>query len=318
MPERVVVGLSLTEDAVAYLRALFPAGHELRVRSARAVTGEDLAWATVLCCFNVEPARIEENRNIRWLHVPAAGLDRFASLQESRPDLRLTCNGPFNAAAVAEHAVALMFALRRGVPRMVEGQLRRAWVRDAIMAMEPVLVRGGEAHVLGYGPVARALIDLLAALGLRVVVYRREATGSDPAVTRFHAFGDLARAIGTGDVVFGVLPAHVDTRHLLHAGVFAAMQPGAIVINVGRGQLIDHDALVEALVERRIGGAALDVFEEEPLPETSPLWTAPNLLISPHVGGQFRGNFRRMIDVFLEQFDAYLRAAPDLKNENRR
>lgn len=313
MPERVVVGLSLSPAAKQYLESRFPAGHELRIRSAQGVTDDDLAWATALCCFYVDAERIRVHPNVRWLHVPAVGIDRFIGLQTTRPDLRLTRHGPFNAPAVAEHGVALLFALRRGVPQMVLGKERREWARDAIVRLEPMLVSGGEAHVLGYGPVARTLIATLAALGMRVTAYRREASGQDPHVARFCALRDLAREIGGADAVFGMLPAVPETRALLNREVFAAMKSSALVINLGRSNLIDHAHLIEALVAGRIAGAALDVFDEEPLPANSPLWDAPSLIISPHVGGQFRGNFERGIDVFLAELEAYLKSQHALR-----
>jgi len=310
MPERIVFAALLPPDAEEYLQTRFPAPHELRIRPRDGVTDDDLAWATGLCSYTVPAARIAARPNLRWLHVPGAGIDPFVDLPALRPDLRLTRHGPFNAAAVAEHGLALLLALRRGVPEMVTGKAQGRWVREAIFQAQPSLVRGTEAQVLGFGPVARALAALLAAIGARVTVFRREAAGADPAVARFCPLRDLRREIGRADAVFGVLPAVPATRHLVDAGLLAAMKSTAVVVNLGRSALVDHAALVHALQSGALAGAALDVFDEEPLPTTSPLWSAPNLIISPHVAGQFRGASRRGVEIFLGEFEAFVHGLP--------
>lgn len=307
MPERIVYGTTLTPDDADALRAGLPAGHELRLRGPLAVTDDDLAWATVLCCNQVPPEKIARSPRLRWLHVPAASLNAFASLRGTRPDLRLSATGPINARAVAEHGVALLLALRRGLPQIVEARARAHWLRPAIAARPPGLVAGSEAHVLGYGPVARALVAALAALGARVTVFRREAGGADSQVARFCALRELAREVGSADAVFGILPELPATSRLVDSTILAAMKPGAVVINLGRGNLIDHAALVDALRTGKLAGAALDVFETEPLPADSPLWAAPNLIVSPHVAGLFPGNTRAGVEVFLRELAASLR-----------
>lgn len=305
MPERIVYGTTLTADDAARLRAGLPAGAELRLRGPLEVGAEDLGWATVLCCNHVPAEKIARCAQLRWLHVPAASLNAFRALQALRPDLHLTATGPINARAVAEHGLALWLALRRGLPQIIAARAGAHWLRPAIAARPPGLIAGSEAHVLGYGPVARALVAVLAALGARVTVFRREADGAEPPVARIGALRELAREIGEADAVFGVLPEVPATRHLLDRAVLAALKPGAVVINLGRGNLLDHAALVDALRAGAIAGAALDVFETEPLPPDSPLWSAPNLIVSPHVAGLFPGNTRAGVEAFLREFAAF-------------
>lgn len=305
-PERIVFSSTLSAEAEAYLKEKFPAPHELRVRTANGVTDDDLAWATGLCANNVPAEKIQAQNNISWLHAPAVGIDPFLSLRDIRPDLRITRHGPFNAGAVAEHGLGLLMALRREIPTMVEAKTQGVWARDPIFKRQPPLVAGSQIHVLGYGAVAQAVITLLAAVGADITVYRREAEGSDPQVKQFRALRDLAQHIGDADTVVGILPGHPEIKHLLNVEVIHAMKSSAVLVNLGRSSILDHEALIAALTFGRIAGAALDVFDQEPLPPESPLWSAPNLIISPHVGGQFRGNLQSGIDIFLAEFQKWL------------
>jgi len=301
MSERIVFAATLTPGASARLTTCLPSEHKLRIRPAHDVTDEDLAWATVLCSASVPAARIRPFRNLAWLHITAASVADFLELRQSRPELRLTLTGPINAQAVAEHGLALLYALRRGLRPIIEGQAQKIWARDAVRQLQPALVRGSEAHVIGYGTVARAVIGLLAAVGMRVTVYRRTPCKADSAVAQFLPLQDLTRHVGQAGALFGILPAVPEVRNLIDRAVLAAMNRDAVLVNLGRSNLVDHAALSAALHARGIAGAALDVFDQEPLPAESPLWTTPNLLISPHVAGQFRGNAEMMVDGFLSE-----------------
>ncbi|MCB1103731.1 MAG: hypothetical protein H7A44_08280 [Opitutaceae bacterium] len=305
-PERIVFSSTLSPEAESYLREQFPSSHELRVRTARGVTDDDLAWATGICVNNIPADKIRAQDNIGWLHVPAVGIDPFLSLRETRPDLHITRHGPFNARAVAEHGLGLLLALRREIPAMVEAKPRRIWARDPIFKRHPPLVAGSQIHVLGFGPVAQTVITLLAAVGAEITVYRRSAEGNHPGVKHFRALHDLATHIGGADALISVLPGHPEIKHRINATVLDSMQPSSVLVNLGRSDVLDHEALVAALTADRLAGAALDVFDQEPLPPESPLWSAPNLIISPHVGGQFRGNLHRGIDIFLGEFEQWL------------
>ncbi len=305
-PERIVFSSTLSPEAKAYLKEKFPAPHELRVRTAHGVTDEDLMWATGICANNVPAEKIQRQDSIGWLHVPAVGIDPFLSLQEARPDLHISKHGPFNAGAVAEHALGLFMALRREIPTMVEAKTQSMWARDPIFKRQPPLVAGSQLHILGFGAVAQAVITIFAAIRANITVYRRKAKGHDPRVKQFRALRDLDKHIGEADAVVSVLPGHPDIKHLLNVEVLTKMKPAAIVLNLGRSTVLDHDALISSLASGRIAGAALDVFDEEPLPSDSPLWDTPKLIISPHVGGQFRGNLQRGIDLFLAEFEQWL------------
>lgn len=168
------------------------------------------------------------------------------------------------------------------------------------MRAAPRLIGNMEAHVLGYGPLAKALISKLVVLGARVTAYRREATGSDPHVRRYRALRSLANEFASAEVAIGLLPERPQTIQLIDADVLDAMQKGAVLINLGRGTLLDEQALVRRLHDGHIGDAALDVYSTEPLPADSALWSLPNVIVTPHIGGQFHGNRRAQIRQFLD------------------
>lgn len=238
--------------------------------------------------------------------MPASGIEPYECLANLRPDLRVTHAPGLNAEAVAEHGLALLFALERRLAELYVAQQRRGWVRDVYMRAAPRLTGNMEAHVLGYGPLAKAMIAKLAVLGASVTAYRREATGDDPHVGRFRALRDLANEVASADVVIGLLPERPQTIQLIDADVLDAMRKGALLINLGRGTLLDEQALVRRLHDGHIAGAALDVFITEPLPADSVLWTLPNVIITPHIGGQFHGNRRAQIRQFLDLLKATL------------
>ena len=298
MLRRILVTLPLPPAEQDYLRGALP-DNEFRFVPAASATDDDLAWATTIF-GNVAPARrLVPCTNLRWLHTPNVGLEAYAELPARRPDLRLTRAQGVNDDAVAEHAIAMLLFLTRGLDLLAEARLGRAWERQAYMNRGATVLAGKSAHVLGYGGIARCLVDKLLGLKMRVSIYRREARGDDPRVERFIELSALAVAIGDADAVLCVLPDHAETRGLISADVLERMKPSARLVNVGRGSVLDEQALARLLAERRLAGAALDVFEHEPLPPGSPLWDLPNVLISPHVAGRFDRELRGHCELFV-------------------
>ncbi len=302
MRPRVLVTFPLAAAEQALLRELVPtAEFRFSAGGSTEVAESDLAWAAVIF-GNVKPAdRLLPHRNVCWLHSPNVGLDAYEGLAKSRPDLRITHARGVVDDAVAEHAIAMLLCLTRSVDLLVRAQQKRAWDRQGFMARGSGRVLAGKSvHVLGYGPIARCLIDKLLGLRMRVSVYRRTAAGDDPRVERFLSFDALPREAGGADVLVALLPDKPQTRRLIDGRVLGAMKPSAYVVNVGRGSALDEAALVEALSADRIAGAALDVFEAEPLAPSSALWESDKVLISPHVAGRFDQEPRRHVERFAE------------------
>jgi phosphoglycerate dehydrogenase-like enzyme len=218
-------------------------------------------------------------KSVRWVHSLAAGVDGllFPELVESNVPLT-NARGVFKR-PLAEFAVlGLLFHFKR-VRRLIDNQRERRW-DDFHVKLADERVMG----VVGYGEVGRECALLAKGLGMRIQAVRRnpQRSTTDLVLDRVFAPQDLLQMLAQIDVLVCAAPLTADTYHMIGEAQFAVMKPSAIVINVGRGPVIDEAAMMRALQDKRIAGASLDVFEQEPLPESSPLWDMDNVLISPH------------------------------------
>jgi phosphoglycerate dehydrogenase-like enzyme len=225
---------------------------------------------------------------VRWVQTLSAGPD--AVLQAGfAPDVVVTNGRGLHDGPVAEHTLALVLAAARRVPDLVRAQAEHRWA-DELGAALPVgksgtfrTLDGARVLIWGFGSIGARLAPLLASLGAHVTGAARTAGERDGF--RVVASTDIADELTTTEVLISLLPATPATRHAIDARVLGLLPPGAWVVNVGRGSTLDEPALLEALRSDRLGGAALDVFETEPLPADSPLWDEPRILISPHAAG---------------------------------
>ncbi len=216
---------------------------------------------------------------LKWIQCLATGVDQVLRWPSFRADTLLTSGRGVHGAPMRETVVYLMMGISRGVARLVADQKAHVWDRRFYS-----LFMGKTAVIAGVGVVGIAIGQLLKAFGMRVVGLSR----TPRAVEGFDEMlptGRLREAASRADFLINVLPATVDNALLFDRALFAAMKPTAYYISAGRGQTVDEAALIEALRERRIAGAGLDVFHTEPLPADSPFWDLPNVLITPHLGG---------------------------------
>ena len=211
--------------------------------------------------------------NVRWVQLPSAGIEAYAESLALRPDVTWTSAKGAYAAPVAEHALALTLALLRHLPDRVRA---RSWGKPAGTSLH-----GLRAVVVGAGGVGSETVRLLKTFDTHVTVVRRTA-GEVPGADAVATPAELAALLPLADVVILAAALTPATRGMIGAGKFLAMKPEAVLVNVGRGGLVDTDALTDALRAGRIGSAALDVTDPEPLPDGHPLWEEPNCLITPH------------------------------------
>jgi phosphoglycerate dehydrogenase-like enzyme len=288
----------MTRESEEYLTCKFP-HDEIRFIADREVQEADLDWAQVVLGNITLVDRLLAREGILWLHSPNAGLDMYTTLTGRRPGIHITNSQGVMDHAVAEHTLAMLLALSRGLPMLLAAQSRREWARGAYMnPAAATVIAGKRAHVLGYGRIAQAIVSRLSVLSLRVTVYRRQPSGSAPDVERFLALSSLVDNVAQADVVIAILPDYPSTRGIISGAVLARLKPTALLINVGRGSAIDLGALVAAIQQNGLAGVALDVFPTEPLPQESPLWSLPNVLLSPHVAGRFGREIYGHIDEF--------------------
>nr|WP_166462744.1 D-2-hydroxyacid dehydrogenase [Amycolatopsis acidicola] len=234
---------------------------------------------------------------MRWVHIASAGVDpvMFPELRES--DVVLTNSRGVFDDSIAEYVLGVVIAFAKDLPRSLELQRQVRWQHR-----ETERVGGKRALVVGTGPIGRAIARMLRATGMSVAGMGRRAREADPDFGSVHASAELTRWLPEFDYVVAVAPLTGQTKNMFDAPAFAAMKPGARFVNVGRGELVVTADLIAALRGGELAGAALDVFDTEPLPPDSPLWSMENVLISPHMSGDFVGWRNTLVEVFAENF----------------
>ncbi|GGV08774.1 2-hydroxyacid dehydrogenase [Actinomadura cremea] len=244
-------------------------------------------------------------RTPRWVHIASAGVDKvtFRGLTES--DTVLTNSRGVFDEPIAEYVLGLVLSFAKDLHGTVRLQAERRWRHR-----ETERITGKRALVVGTGPIGRAIARRLSAAGLRVSGAGRTARTGDTDFGTVHATADLAAALAAADYVVLAAPLTPQTRGMIDAAALGRMRPSARLINVGRGSLVVQDDLVAALRDGRIAGAALDVFEEEPLPEKSPLWELPNVIVSPHMSGDTVGWRDELVELFADNFDRFTAGRP--------
>ena len=241
----------------------------------------DLSDIDVMIMFGIEirDHMLRDAPQLKWIQSLATGVDHFLRCPSLRPDVLITSGRGVHGVPMREHVLYLMLAIGHDAKRQVEDQQQHVWQRRLWTTLH-----GKTAVIAGSGIVGSAIGEMLQALGMYVIgVSRivRKARGFDEIL----ASDRLREAAARSDYLINILPATPENTALFDAGLFAAMKSSAYYISAGRGQTVDEAALIAALRERRIAGAAFDVFQAEPLPPESPFWTMPNVFITPHVGG---------------------------------
>jgi phosphoglycerate dehydrogenase-like enzyme len=244
-----------------------------------------------------------------WIHLTSAGYGRYDTsdlrdLFRSR-GVALTTSSSVYAQPCAEHVLAMMLAMARRLPEAVQEQVGpRKW-HDHEIRKRSFLLSGQSVLILGYGAIARRLVELLQPFEMKVTVVRQRPTGAEPVATISEAA--LEPALRDTQHVVNTLPDHPTTHRFLNAERLALLPLEAIVYNVGRGSTIDQEALRDALESARLGGAYLDVTEPEPLPPDHPLWSAPRCYITPHTAGGHRGELADLIRHFVANFRRFVK-----------
>jgi phosphoglycerate dehydrogenase-like enzyme len=250
---------------------------------------------------------LRDARGLRWLHTFSAGVDHpwFQALRGQ--GIRITTSSGAHAVPIAQTVALYLLALSRGLPAWADAQRRRAWERHPLVDLQGLVLA-----VVGLGPIGLEVARLGKALGMEVIGVRRRPRGDEPCQT--WPLERLDELLPRADAVVLALPLAPETRGLFDAARLARIKPGGWLVNVGRGDVLDEPALVEALRSGRLGGAGLDVFHQEPLPPESPLWALPNVIVTPHNSGDTPGNLARAREIFLDNLGRYARGEP-LRNE---
>lgn len=263
------------------------------------LTGKTVAFAKVW----------PHTRKVKWVHSLSAGVERvlIPAFRESPVPLT-NARGVFKR-SLAEFALLGMLYFSKRVRRLVESQRAHKWDDFSTEFIENKIM-----GIVGYGEIGRECALLAKPLGVKIYAVRRNPSRSanDPLLDKIFAPDELPKMLAETDVLIAAAPLTPETKHMLGDSAFRAMKPSAIVINVGRGPVIDEAALVRALAEKRLGGAALDVFETEPLAADSPLWDMENVLLSPHCTDRTVNPdwLDLSMQCFIDNFRRYMKGEP--------
>ena len=323
----VLCTLRFTDDLLNALRAVSP---RLRVTQQTAHNPGEVAAilqehpsTEILYAFQLPPNALELAPRLRWVQLHSAGADHLIDHPIMDSDVLVTTTSGIHATPIAEYVLASFLAHRWQVPLWTHCQREARWPSDRWNQFARPELRGSILGVVGYGSIGREVGRLGKAFGMRVLAMRHstgradqgyavEGTG-DPGGTipeRFYAPTALREMLAECDYVVVALPLTTATRHVIGEPELRAMKSTAYLVNIARGGLIDEAALERALHEGWIGGAGLDVFEEEPLPADSPLWGLENALLSPHVAGFTPHYDERAVTLFAGNLSRYLAGLP--------
>jgi len=272
----------------------------------RAFADADVAFATKLSADEFAIAR-----NLKWVHSSAVGIGPILSPALVASPVVVSSSRGVHSPAIAEHAIALILALRRQIHTSVKRQIAREWAQVELSTILVPPLADTELLVVGLGTIGERVATMALGMGMRVAAVRRHVDAPAPAGLATVAGPDaLPEMLTRADVVVLALPTTDETRALIGAAELARMKSSAILVNVARGKLVDEDALADALERGQLGAAGLDAFRVEPLPAGHRLWSLPSVLITPH-SASFAGDYwTPVVDLFLENVARFRRGEP--------
>lgn len=325
-PVEILITLNFSENQVATLLDVSP---RLKINVHPAGRVDEIPtelWerAEVLYTDRVLPTPQQAPR-LRWIQLHYAGVDY--ALQApilTKPGLVMTSLSGAAAPQMAEYALTMMLALARNLPGLLDHQRRADWPTQRWERFRPREIRGSTVGIVGYGSIGRELARILRPLGATILAAKRDVMHpqddgyippgmGDPGGDLFHRLYPiqaLRSMMKEADFVVVTLPLTPETRGMVGAEELAAMKPTAYLVHLSRGGVVDEAALLEVLQDKKIAGAALDVFIEEPLPAHSPLWKAPNLILTPHISGFSEHYHDRAAALFAHNLRLYLANLP--------
>ena len=323
---QVLITIPFPDPLIASLQELSP---RLQITAIKASKVEEIpaeVWESVEILYtNRVIPTVEQAAKLRWIQFHWAGVEHVIDDPILRkPDLVATTLSGAAAPQMAEYILTMLLALGRRLPDLFAYQKRTEWPRDRWDRFTPLELRGSTVGIVGYGSIGRQVARLLQPFEARVLASKRDArhpedygfipegTG-DPAgafVHRLYPAEALRSMLKDCDFVVITVPKTPATLNMISSAELAACKPSAFIIDVSRGGIVDHDALIQALRDKKIGGAALDVFPEEPLPPGSPLWKSPNVIITPHISGNTLFYDERAVQAFSANLQRYLTGQP--------
>ncbi|MGH7926107.1 MAG: D-2-hydroxyacid dehydrogenase [Candidatus Binatus sp.] len=278
----------------------------------------------VLLTFRMPNDLAECARGLKWIQLLSAGADHVLGGPLKGSAIPVTTASGIHATPIAEYTIASMLAYAHRIHLAIRAQTRREWMRSGAFMGSVDEIRGRTLGIVGYGSIGRETARLAAAFGMKVLALKRDPfdradpgwcpaglgdpEGKIPA--RFFGPKERETILRESDYVSVTLPLTNHTRKFIGERELAAMKPGAYLVNIGRGEVIDQRAMAAALSAAKIGGAGLDVFEREPLEDSSPLWDLENVILTPHISGANRGYIDKACELFAENLKRFAANRP--------
>jgi phosphoglycerate dehydrogenase-like enzyme len=277
----------------------------------------------VLLTFRV-PNDIANRASVKWIQLLSAGADHVLGGPLKGSKIPITTASGIHATPIAEYTLASMLAYAHRIHLAIRAQVRHEWMRSGAFMAGVDDIRGKTLGIIGYGSIGRETARLAAAFGMKVLALKRNPSdrvdagwcpaglgdpdGKIPA--RYFGPEECDAILRESDYVSVTLPLTDHTRKFVGERELAAMKPGAYLVNVGRGEVIDESAMAAALSAKKLGGAGLDVFEHEPLEASSPLWDLENVILTPHISGANRGYMDKACELFAENLKRFAANRP--------
>jgi phosphoglycerate dehydrogenase-like enzyme len=328
----VLITIPLPDDLIARLQDVSPRLHIRQIKASKADEISPEVWAAVDVLYTARMLPLPDFvPNLRWIQFHFAGVDHARdALVLRKPGVVATTMSGASASQVSEYVLMMLLAFSHRLPDLIDHQRRSVWPKDRWERFSPLELRSSTVGIVGYGSIGRQVARLLNPFGAKVLANKLDGRHpEDPGYT-IEGFGDV-----NGDYIHRLYPSEAlrsmaqecdflvisvpltpRTQGLINAEVFDAMKPSAFLIDISRGGVVNHTDLIVALKERRIAGAALDVFPEEPLPADSPLWKLPNTFVTPHISGNTPFYDERAVDLFIVNLRRFLTGEPLLNQVN--
>lgn len=297
------------DSTAAYLEAIKAAGLAERVvvdtlpRKERP-SADQMARTEALMAYTVPPGMLPAMPKLRWAQVMTAGVEEWLALPDLPANLTLTCARGTHEESMPENIIGALFYVAKPYASAVENQKQGKWVRTVAQPLT-----GKTLGVLGLGVIGERVANIAAALGMRVIGTRRRPAPMTNVAAVLPP-ERTAEVLAQSDFVLVLLPATPETDNFINAERLAMMKPGAWLLNFGRGHVVKDDDLIAAVSARRIAGAVLDVYRQEPLPAEHPFWRTPDIIVLPHIGGPHPQRDRFVARLFVDNLERFLDGKP--------
>jgi len=310
--------LQLNEKHIRQIKGQFPNSEVTVVDDAKEQVDSRIQETEVIITLSLSNIDFEKAKNLKWVHVTSAGVDRIPEPM-LKSDILITNSSGVHSIPIAEHVLAFMLMFERQIHKSFRTQItEKKWVRDyKILSVSEL--HGKTIGIIGLGEIGKKIGELTKAFDMKVFAVVRNLREKDDNVDELYPPDGLDKVLQNSDYVVCCLPLTKETYHLFDYQKFKKMKPSAYFINIGRGKIVNEQDLIRALKENVIAGAGLDVFEEEPLPSDSELWNLENVIITPHYSGWTPYYMDRVIDIFCENLEAFLKnqEMPNLIDKER-